>query len=1670
MPLGDSITDGSSYDSPDGTGGYRGPLFDALTADGYNVESVGSLTINSTLRPLAEKSHEGHSGWRIDQLDSGIAGWFETFPDPDVILMHIGTNDFGQNLNTTTAIDRLDALILKITQLRPYAHIVVTNLMERGEPQNAAIQAQFNPYVQARVDAHAAAGRRVTFLDMRSAVPLSDMPDSLHPDQNGYVKMAAAWLPKIEAIIGPDGDAAPPEIARARGAADRTHVAITFSKPVADSAATASNFTLSGGITVSAATLSADKRVVTLTTSTQTLGTTYTATVSGVQDRLFAPNSIAPGSTKTFAAATPRGYLNNVPESVGYTLACSLDVPNLANYSTAQPTYSIDNRSAVGPFSRVAYYVELQSASGDLQYLWTSMNAFTSDVNKIAVPTAATGAVFQQNVASLNVVSNVPGIVTGTGLAGNLEFWPTNYSAENGVGISGASDATYDFGDTITPSGTYGSMQLHNAAAGQTLFAFNNWGGATTNTNADLGIGTNPGASGNGSGPQPDWTFSNSAGNYSIKTIQVLVQTTGDLTGPTAASAFASFGRTTVTVSFSEPLAAGSVKAGDFTIDNGVVVLGATLAANQRDVILTTTTQPVAPLTLTISGIRDSSPNANLIAPGSTIAVSAPALPPEIVANVGAASNGYELVYSLDVPVTGNLNAAGAAAYSVNDSTAGAPFTRVAYYLELQKTGQPSQFAWVSMDAFSAGRKKLGVPTVASGAFFQRNVTNMEVVSNVAGVVNGSGIATGNLEFWPSNYAAAKAAASPANADDATLDFGDSGASTGAGYGSMQIHNYGAAQTVLAINHFGVDGQPLDVGIGTNPNASANASNGQKDWTFTSNAGTYSRRILHVLVLPGVTTPPAVTAIVPEAANYQLLYTLDIPTTGNLVSGTGFQPYTVNNAADVGQFKRVAYLMELQKTGDASTQYVWTSMDAFSTDPLKVGVPTPASGAVFQGPVANMNVVSNVAGVVNGTGITTGNIEFWPTNYSQPVVAGVLPGNPGSTTAYDFNDTRTTTGAHGSMQIHNYGAAQTLFAINHWGTAGAGATSSLEMGIGNNPNGAQAPDWTLTNNGSSYDVKRVLRVFVLPGSSDLTGPAITRITPSTTLNRLVVTFSETVADGAANPANFALDGSVNVTGATLLPGNREIALTTSAQTAGTLYTVSAGGIRDRSPNGNVTVSATATFTAYTPPAVLANVPDAGYQLIYRLAIPAASGLWNLNTIPYSVDEAKYGERPFDRVAYLMELDGNWVYASFDPVTSTLAKVGVPTLTVSATPFQQIVAHMNVASNVAGIATGTDIATGNIEFWGGNYQPANAIGIPNASATDYDFGDVMTAGQFGSMQVHNYDLDGSGPAIAGQTILAYNNWGGNVNPSELGIGNNPTAGSPGVGGTQQPDYTFTQNAGTYTTRNLYVLVRPGGTAVGPAPQLFSQPTSRIVAAGGSTTLAVSVMGSGPYTYQWRRNGVAILGATDSFLDITGFGSGKAGTYDVIVTSAAGVSTTSLGAVLSLPNANPAFTSFAFTIGVNEPASIAASDILAKATDPDGDTLTVTSAGPGSTQGGTVSLNSGVILYTPATAFMGADTFTLTIGDGKGGSVIGNINATVTSAPLNPGRQSTVTVRADGKVDLLFYGTPGQSYIIERTLDFSVWQTLQTATPGDDGLLPFTDPNPPVGNAFYRTRIP
>jgi len=97
------------------------------------------------------------------------------------------------------------------------------------------------------------------------------------------------------------------------------------------------------------------------------------------------------------------------------------------------------------------------------------------------------------------------------------------------------------------------------------------------------------------------------------------------------------------------------------------------------------------------------------------------------------------------------------------------------------------------------------------------------------------------------------------------------------------------------------------------------------------------------------------------------------------------------------------------------------------------------------------------------------------------------------------------------------------------------------------------------------------------------------------------------------------------------------------------------------------------------------------------------------------------------------------------------------------------------------------------------------------------------------------------------------------------------------------------------------------------------------------------------------------------------------------------------------------------------------VLENDTDPDGDTLTVTSATPNG--GGTAVLNpDGTVLYTPPADFNGIGGFTYLVTDGLGGEATGTVEVTV--QPMNDppvAIQGSATAEEDTSIDVVLVAT-------------------------------------------------
>lgn len=83
-----------------------------------------------------------------------------------------------------------------------------------------------------------------------------------------------------------------------------------------------------------------------------------------------------------------------------------------------------------------------------------------------------------------------------------------------------------------------------------------------------------------------------------------------------------------------------------------------------------------------------------------------------------------------------------------------------------------------------------------------------------------------------------------------------------------------------------------------------------------------------------------------------------------------------------------------------------------------------------------------------------------------------------------------------------------------------------------------------------------------------------------------------------------------------------------------------------------------------------------------------------------------------------------------------------------------------------------------------------------------------------------------------------------------------------------------------------------------PLIVLQPVGGSVGSGANVTLSVEAEGTGTVTYQWRKDGTAIAGATSATLSLSGVTPADSGSYTVVVNDDTGVAVTSQAAGLSV----------------------------------------------------------------------------------------------------------------------------------------------------------------------------
>jgi hypothetical protein len=191
LPLGDSITD--SYA---GRPSYRRTLWKLLVDAGYTVDFVGNETttnIDSSFQDF-DLNHEGHPGWEAGDIDDQINEWLTNI-SPDIVLLHIGTNDLDRGQSYQSTLNEIDSLIQKLRIKNPNMVIFMAKIIPMRNLDTASFNALLDQFVVQRTTNSSP----IFIVDQYTGFDANtDNYDNYHPNEIGENKIATKWFEALQ--------------------------------------------------------------------------------------------------------------------------------------------------------------------------------------------------------------------------------------------------------------------------------------------------------------------------------------------------------------------------------------------------------------------------------------------------------------------------------------------------------------------------------------------------------------------------------------------------------------------------------------------------------------------------------------------------------------------------------------------------------------------------------------------------------------------------------------------------------------------------------------------------------------------------------------------------------------------------------------------------------------------------------------------------------------------------------------------------------------------------------------------------------------------------------------------------------------------------------------------------------------------------------------------------------------------------------------------------------------------------------------------------------------------------------------------------------------------------------------------------------------------------------
>ncbi|MDP2678795.1 MAG: DUF4347 domain-containing protein, partial [Rhodoferax sp.] len=538
---------------------------------------------------------------------------------------------------------------------------------------------------------------------------------------------------------------------------------------------------------------------------------------------------------------------------------------------------------------------------------------------------------------------------------------------------------------------------------------------------------------------------------------------------------------------------------------------------------------------------------------------------------------GTSLLYETTTPTFTSF----APTYALNNASSfgSTPISRIGYRMEMNTTEAPNTpyYAEVWFDAWAGvTAADLAVPTGANAITIQRDVTNLSVSSNYAGVTNGTALA-GRLEIWPYDYGTT-------GGDSGKYDYSDT-SNGGGSYGSFQVFNMSETtpQTVFAWNsHNNIAGP--DLGLGNQPSS-------HPDWTF---AGTATFRVADWKL-----------QILAETGTSSLTVTEDQAT--NLTfGGTPFAD------ADGNSLTVTLSVVDGTLTGNAGTG---------------VTLGGSATARTFSGSAADLNTYFTTAGYITYTTAQdntasrtlTVDVSDGMASSSDTVSISVTPINDapslsGTSVSQPVNDTATVS-PFANVQIADPDTGASLSASITLDAATKGTFTAASL---------TASGFSTADNGTTYThpvatpaaLQTAIRQLVFQPSANRVAPGGTETTTFT------LSVSDGVADAVTDSVTSVVSTSVNEAPNLAAPTAGSLIDTTANDSFGNITGTLVGSDVDRNiapvtPRSYFKLDETSGTTPADSGTNTTVANFSGTSPIWSSDVPGVTSAWNTGSLDFT---------------------------------------------------------------------------------------------------------------------------------------------------------------------------------------------------------------------------------------------------------------------------------------------------------------------------------------------------------------------------------------------------------------------------------------------------------------------